>query len=291
MINALIYYLSYPLIWLIMHAPFWVVYALSDGACFLMYYVIKYRRRVVRDNLTGSFPEKSLTEIIAIEKKFYRFLCDVFLETLKVQSMPLAELAKRAYVPAETHVVFERFKDRPLIVFTAHLGHWEWPGHSLHTQGIIKGKYLYKPVKNKYFDKLFYNLRWRPGATLIAMQDTMRHFLGEGKKEVGATFFIADQSPMPEGAVWTEFLHRNTAFFAGAEKIAARFGFPVVYCYCTMPSRGHYIVHAELLTEDASKHEFGEVTKTFAHKLEENIRQQPEIWLWSHKRWKWKEPK
>ena len=171
-----------------------------------------------------------------------------------------------------------------------HYGNWEWAGN---TFSIMKSQQLYviyHPLSNKHFDKLMYNMRTRFGTKLYAMKDTMREMI-RNRNEVNITAFIADQTPSPEGAYWTTFLNQDTPVFWGTEKIAQKLNYPVIYVTVNRVKRGFYEVNTEYLVMEPKNTKEGEISELHTRKLEKDIIAQPEIWLWSHRRWKYKRNK
>jgi Kdo2-lipid IVA lauroyltransferase/acyltransferase len=283
------YYITLPIFYIISILPFPVFYLLSDGVYFLLYRIIGYRKKVVYENLKNSFPEKSHKELKEIEKKFYKYLCDLFLETLKTLTISEEEALKRCSFNQNTKSIIKELQDKKqsCILVMGHFGNWEWAGN---TFSIMKSQQLYviyHPLSNKHFDKLMYDMRTRFGTKLYAMKDAMRGMIGN-RKEVNITAFIADQTPSPEGAYWTTFLNQDTPVFWGTEKIAQKLNYPVIYVTVNRVKRGYYEVNTEYLVMDPKSTKEGEISELHTRKLEKDIITQPEIWLWSHRRWKYK---
>jgi KDO2-lipid IV(A) lauroyltransferase len=174
-----------------------------------------------------------------------------------------------------------------VVLVMGHLGNWEWGGNSFSLETQQQLYVIYHPLSNKYFDGLMYRMRSRFGTRLIAMKDTFREMVIH-RKELNATAFIADQSPRPETAYWTTFLHQDTPVFWGTEKVAKKLQYPVVYIKIVKLKRGHYELSAEMLVEHPAAAGEGEILERFTRKLEQDIMDQPEAWLWSHRRWKHK---
>src|ERR1700741_1280811 len=283
------FYIALPFLYLISVLPFPLFYLLSDGVYFLLYKVIGYRKKVVYANLKNSFPEKSHEELKAIEKKFYKYLCDLFLETLKTLTISKEQAVKRCAFNESTITIFKELHEqkKSCIVVMGHYGNWEWAGNSFSLINPQQLYVIYHPLSNKNFDKLMYNMRTRFGTKLYAMKDTMREMI-RNRNEVNATAFIADQTPAPESAYWTTFLNQDTPVFWGTEKIAQKLNFPVVYVTVNRVKRGFYEVHSEILVQDPKNTKEGEISELHTRKLEADIKAQPEVWLWSHRRWKHK---
>jgi KDO2-lipid IV(A) lauroyltransferase len=285
--QALVYYLTVPFLYLLSLLPFPVFYFFSDCIYVLLYYVLGYRKKVVYANLKNSFPDKSEAELIAIQKKFYHYLCDLFLETFKTLTISEAEAQKRCRMSAEAVEVFDKYyrEGKSVIIVMGHFGNWEWAGNSFSLNCRHQLYVIYHPLSNKYFDGLIYRMRRRFGTKLIAMRDTYKDMV-RLKEEVNATAFIADQTPAPESAYWTTFLHQDTPVFRGTEKIARKVNYPVIYSSVKRSSRGYYEIQAEVLFDNPAGTTDGEISEAHTRKLEKEIIAQPEIWLWSHRRWK-----
>ena len=287
--GAILFYCLLPFLYLISLLPFPVFYLFSDFIYFLLYRVVGYRKKVVFENLKNSFPEKSYNELKKIEIDFYRYLCDLFLETIKTLTISRSEAIKRCKFNAKTTLVFNELanKNQSCIIVMGHYGNWEWAGNSFSLQCKQQLYVIYHPLSNKYFNKLMYDLRTRFGTKLYAMKDTMREMI-RNKNEVNATAFIADQTPSPDSAYWTTFMNQDTPVFWGTEKIAQKLNYPIVYITIKKIKRGYYEVDSELLINEPKNTSLGEISELHTRKLESDIITQPSIWLWSHRRWKHK---
>ena len=255
----------------------------------LLYYVIGYRKKVVLENLRNSFPEKNEDEIKLIRKKFYKYLCDLFLETFKTLTISKEEAIKRCKFNADSLALFEKLyaEKKSIILVMGHYGNWEWGGSSFTLENKHQLYVIYKPLANKYFDRLIYKMRTRFGTKLTEMNNTWKDMLGY-KNIIIATAFIADQTPSPDNAYWTTFLNQDTPVFLGAEKIAKKLNYPIVFINIKRMKRGFYEMSAELLFEDPRSTKDGEISEAHTRQLEQEVIKQPEIWLWSHRRWKHK---
>lgn len=267
--------------------PFPVFYLLSDFVFLILYYVIGYRKKVVLQNLQKSFPGKSPEEIKRIRFKFYRYLCDLFLETFKTLTILKSVARKRCTINPNAQALFDHYhaQNKSIIIVMGHYGNWEWAGNTFSLACKQQLYVIYHPLSNKYFNGLIYHLRTRFGTKLYAMSDTFKEMV-KNRNEVNATAFIADQTPAPENAYWTTFLNQDTPVFWGTEKIARKMNFPVVYVSIKRHKRGRYEIFAETLVENPKDTKDGEISELHTRRLEKDIREQPEIWLWSHRRWK-----
>ena len=285
--SKLIYWLVYGGMWLISALPFRVLYVLSDFNYLLMYHVWRYRRKVVRENLEKSFPEKTEAERLQIERKFYRYLSDYMLEDLKLLHMSAEDLCQRMiYKNTEQYLELTE-KYGGIIVMIPHYANYEWliGMGSVMKPGDVPVQ-VYKPLKDKYLNELFKQIRSRFGGYNIPKHSTAREIIKlkrEGKNMVVG--LITDQWPSGD-RYWTTFMGQETAFLNGAERIAKIMNFPVFYCELTKTRRGYCEAEFKLMTEAPKETVEGEITDMFAHELEQTIRREPAYWLWSHKRWK-----
>jgi Kdo2-lipid IVA lauroyltransferase/acyltransferase len=275
-------------LYVISYLPFSVIYLLSDLLYLVLYYVIGYRRNVVQKNLLKSFPEKKDVERKQIEKEYFKFLADNILETIKMLSMSVETIKKRYRVnnPEEMQKHFD--KGRSVIAVTGHYGNWEWG--SLILSATFKEPLIivYKPLTDKRFEGFMNGMRSRFGAIMVAMKQTLRKIV-EFRKMKFYAVLIGDQTPARvETKYFTSFLNQPTAVFLGVEKIAKITNAPVVYCTSNRIKRGYYECTFETLVEEPNNTEEYEITNLHTQYLEKRIRQRPELWLWSHKRWKYK---
>ncbi len=284
---AIFYFVSLPFIYLLSILPFPLLYGFSDFVYVLLYHVLGYRRKVVRLNLVNSFPEKQEGEIREIEKRFYRYFCDLFLETFKTLTISKESMVKHCEFVPETMAIFNRLAEekQSFMVVMGHFGNWEWGGNTFCICCKHQLYVIYHPLSNKYFNGLVYRMRTRFGTRLIAMKDTLREML-KNKTELSATAFIADQSPLPDRAYWMEFLNQDTPVFLGIEKIALKIRYPIVYITIRRVKRGYYRVFAERIELPLILQKTGTITEIHTRRLESDIRSQPENWLWTHRRWK-----
>lgn len=287
----MLYYITYSFIYSLSLLPLSVLYLLSDTFALILYYIIRYRRDVVRKNLIQSFPEKSTREIIIIEKQFYRFFMQWMIETLKLASISPDKLKKHCTFTPQFQKIFHHYyrEKKDIVVLMGHLGNWEWAGAVFNLYFPQNLYVLYHPLSNKTLDKIMKKIRSRFGTQLIPMQTALKHILE--KKEHGSVFtFIADQCPSIQNAFWMKFLNQNTPVYYGPEKIIQKIkAIPVVvlvYSNPTINKKGYYIIDAiEIKIKNNS--EFPVMTD-FMNELELAIQKYPSLWLWSHKRWKYK---
>lgn len=285
----------YAPLWLIMHLlaflPLRVLYLVSYLLYIIIYRVVGYRRKVVRDNLTQCFPDKSVDELRKIERKFYRFFSDYIVETLKVLHISDAEMKQRMeFVDAE---VVDRFttQGRSVMLLLGHYGNWEWiPSLTMWCacpDNIQLGQ-VYRTLRNEWFDRFFLRLRSRFGTRGISKEVVLRTFLQYRRDGlVSLTGFMADQTPSINNIHhWTQFLGRPTAALSGFEAIAKRLDMAVVYVDVELVKRGHYRATFRLLEDNPTACPDYDITDRYMRAMEQTIRRAPHAWLWSHKRWK-----
>ena len=290
--STIVYYIALPFIYLLSILPFPVLYLLSGLLYVIVYKLAGYRKEVVLTNLRNSFPEKSEEEIKVICRRFYSYLCDLFLETFKTLTISRKSMLKHCYFAPGSLEVFKKLsaENRSIILVLGHQSNWEWAGNTCSLLLDHQLYVIYHPLKDKNFNNLIRKMRMTFGTKLIAMRDTYKDML-QTKDELNATAFIADQTPSNlAGAYWTNFLNQDTPVFKGTEVIAKKIGYPVVYSNVKRVRRGYYEMTVEMLVEDPKKTADGEISDLHTRKLEQDIREQPETWLWSHRRWKHKRP-
>ena len=289
--EAIAYYVFYGVNWIISLLPLRILYLLSDLVYFVLYYIVSYRRKVVSTNLKNSFPEKTDEERKTIEKKFYKHLADLIVEILKLTHMSKKEQIKRF---TYTNLgVIDKLRDekRDIIAVLGHYNNWEWP--TLLPE-ILKYKtiIIFKPLQNKYFNGFFNNQRSKHGIILTPTSLIIREIIKYKINNIKTfSVFISDQIPA-KGDIkyWTTFLNQDTAVFTGAGKIAAKYDMAVVFFHIQKVKRGYYNLDIELLHEHTAGLSEEVITETHVRRLEEIIREKPEFWIWSHRRWKHKKP-
>ncbi|WP_232373333.1 lysophospholipid acyltransferase family protein [Pinibacter aurantiacus] len=291
LLSAIGFYVVCPIFYGLSLLPFRLLYALSDLVYVVLFHLIRYRRKIVLQNLRNAFPEKSTAEINSICKDFYSYLCDLFLETFKTLTISPDAMIRHCKFSEETKAIFNDInkEGKSAILVLGHLGNWEWAGNTFSLVCNQQLYVIYHPLANKHFNDLMYKMRTRFGTKLIAMNDTFRAMVALSK-EVNVTAFIADQTPQPEHGYWTDFLNQDTPVFWGTEKIAKKLNYPVVYIHVKRISRGYYEVEAEILVSDPKSTSSGEISTLHTKRLEKDIIADPTTWLWSHRRWKHKRP-
>ncbi len=285
--NILLYYL---VILPISFLPFPILYALSDGLYVLFFYVIGYRKKIVLNNIKKSFPEKSEKEQIEIAKKFYKHFCDLILESIKTFTISKAEVAKR--VVCKNPEMIDKYYDakRSVIIAGGHYNNWEI--FAVGVDVLIKHKAvgIYKPLSNLYFDEKMQVTRGRYGLIMLSTKK-VKQFFDDNVNNPIATIFAIDQSPSnPNNCYWMRFLNQDTGILFGVEKYAKEYNFPVVYGRINKEKRGHYSFEFFEVTDNPNATTYGEITEHITKALEKDIVAMPQYWLWTHRRWKHKQP-
>jgi KDO2-lipid IV(A) lauroyltransferase len=268
--------------------PLPVLYFISTVGYYVVYYLFPYRKKVVRENLKSSFPEKSDAEIIAIEKQFFRYFNDLVVEVIKMGSISRSELKKRVKF-TNLHLIEEYFnRGESVLACTGHYGNWELCMLALGAE-LSKPEYvIYKPIHNDGFDAWFYKIRTRFGNHFIPMRQTLRS-IAATKNEPTMFCFAGDQTPAGNDTrYWLTFMHQETPVLLGLEKIAKQTDRPIFYFRAKVLKRGYYEVDCSPLCLEPKATATYEITHKQFALLEDILREEPAYWLWSHKRWKHK---
>ena len=279
------YYFIYGGLYLISLLPFFILYRVSDFIFFVLYYLIGYRKQIVSDNLNIAFPEKTAEEKQNIAKNFYRNLTDNFIETIKLISISEKEFIKRAAINFDDA---KKLVDKGLNI-QFHSGHqmnWEYASLAISRSLTIPWLAVYMLLKPQSIERLFLKIRGRFGAVMIekAKYQTMMPQLIKKQYALG---LIADQNPgFAKNAYWLNFFNKPAPFIIGPEKGAMRNKTAVVFVNMIKLKRGYYHFDCKVITEDGSNFSSGQLTRNYRNFLEEGIRQHPDNYLWSHRRWK-----
>ena len=314
------YHIVYSLAWLVALLPYRALYALSDGLYLLVYHIIRYRRKVVRKNLSTSFPEMSGAEIKNIERQFYHWLCDYAVETIKLLHVSDDELLRHLEFRGCDEVEKYLDKGQSVAWMLGHYCNWEYLSATalgMKRWGIQKDEVrgtrcevrkdevrgarcevreesravmglIYKPLRNKAMDRLFLKLRQSHYGTCVARNDILRKLVQLRQESRLSMFgYIADQGPKWENIhLWLDFLGHDTPVFTGSERIIRKMRQPVFYIDMQRPQRGRYVCTAHLITEHPEQLQEHELTHRYFQLLEQTVRRAPQYYLWSHKRWK-----
>ena len=253
---------------------------------FLLYYVIGYRKKVVRDNLKLTFPEKSEEELILLRKRFYRHLCDLFLEMIKTMHLTKEEVKKR-YNVLNIEVITEMEKEKSILVVCSHYANWEW-NVSMNNYITSKGYAVYQKIGNQYFDRLIKKMRAKWNTTPIEQWDTVKTVIRNEQQSIRSVYgMVSDQSPMANRAqYWSTFMGVKVPVFNGAEALAQKLDLAVVFLKVSKVKRGYYNAEFIPITTNGKSTKKNEITEKFLRLTEQQIKERPEHYLWTHRRWK-----
>ncbi len=287
------YHLLRLLIRLISLMPFAVLYLIADCLGFLLYHVVRYRRGIVRRNLTESFPELDIRQIKRIERRFYRYFVDNVVETCKLAGMSAAEISRRMKFTNIDEVNSRLASGVSVSLFLGHYGNWEWVSTMpLHLDKGAVAAQIYHKLRNKTFDRLMLHIRSRMGAVNVEMRQTARYITDLiAEKRECIIGFIADQSPKKrEVRHFTPFLNHSTPVLTGPEKITKHYGFDAWFVKISRVRRGYYEAEFVKMTPDPKELPDFELTAIYYRMLEKTIRENPDLYLWTHNRFKHARP-
>ena len=283
----LVYILVYPLIWLISILPFRLLYAFSDFLYFVIYKLVGYRKKVVHDNLRLVFPEKPQEELEDITRKFYHHFCDMMVEAIK--SLTISEKSmKQRFTFANVELINDLEKqNRSIVLMCGHYGSWEWI-FILQKYVSHKGYAVYSRLGNRYFDALVKRIRAKYDSTLITTRETIPVLTKSKQKgELTINGFVSDQSPMVQRAFhWSEFMGIKVPIHTGAEMLAKRLDMSVVFFRVKRLKRGYYETTFETIAVNPNEFPNYDISDIFTKKVEKQIREAPQYYLWTHRRWK-----
>lgn len=277
---------------LLSRLPLGIHYWFADWILYpLMYYAVRYRKPLVMKNLHNAFPEKTEEERSQIARNFYHRFCYTIVESVYGYHMPDEEMRRR--------VVFENMEEVNRLIdeagggifMLAHFGNWEWMASVQQwVSPGVKELNVYRRLKNPSMDALMLALRAKRGGECVEKQRILREMVRyRAAKQPVTIGLLSDQKPRPEVTrTWVPFLNQDTGFLDGGEVLGKKFGYPVFYLYITSSQRGYYHVNMEILAAEPKNTDEGEITKAYASRLEKNILEQPQMWLWTHNRWKYK---
>lgn len=281
------------LLYLISIMPFWILYGISDVIYVILYYVVRYRRKIVTKNLKESCPEYNTYERKKIERQFYHNFSDYIVETIKIGHISDSQIKKRM-VFNNMDIVDRLFSEkRSIVAYFSHCGNWEWVTSITLWSKYQAGKdvefcQVYRPLRNKWYDAYMLNLRSRFNSRSLKKKSVLRDLLTLRRQQIPCiTGFMSDQKPSKgDTSHIVNFLNHPSAVITGTEQVARKLDMAVVYLDMKKVKRGYYEVDIKLITEDTSLMSEMSITDTYVKLLENTIKRNPAIWLWTHNRWK-----
>ena len=286
-----LYQLVYALFYAFSKLPYKALYGASDCFYIILYHLVGYRREIVRRNLATSFPDKSQEELRYIERGFYHWLCDYFVETVKLMSVSRQELLQHIEFKGVEQLEECFDNGQMCAAILGHYGNWEF----LSATGLAFQRHheavcglIYHPLRSDLFDRMFIKLRQSMGGVCIPKKDILRYLISFKRQGLMNLFgYIADQGPRYQNIhLWLPFLNHDTPVFTGAERIMRKMNNAVFYVDMERPERGHYICTFHLMTKNPAALPEFEITRDYFRRLEQTIRRDPRFYLWSHDRWK-----
>lgn len=278
-------YLLLILLWIFSLLPIQILYLISKIIRFIVYDILCYREKVVIDNIQNTFIEKSQTEVIKLKNNFYDYFFELIVEIIKLLSISNNELNKR-FTFSNINVIKQALKkNKSVIVVVGHYGNWEWALRS--ASNLIDTKIIgvYKRINNTIFEWLLLKIRSNTNVLPVEIKSLSRELVNNNEKKIYA--MVADQSPtLEQSNVRINFLNRDTLVYTGVEKISKKYNMPVFYLNIKLTSKGYYESTFEEINSKNINGKKLEITKEFFSKLENQIKSEPRLWLWSHKRWK-----
>lgn len=286
--QRLVFWLAYPILWGISILPYRLFYLFSDFAFFLIFYVVGYRKKVVAANLRLAFPEKSEEEILKIRKKFYRHFCDLFLEMAKTLTISEEELKSRFILKNPEEMKRLESLNKSYVIMLAHYNSYEWV-IALRSHGMNYKAYgVYQKIENKYFDDLICKSRGRFETTMVSKKESVKEMIKNKRDGVLSAYgMIADQAPsLGIAKYWRPFFGHVVPVYTGGEEMAKRMDHSVTYLKIDKVKRGYYEAELVPITDNPKDFPDYEITDKYIELVEQQIREKPEFYLWSHKRWK-----
>lgn len=287
--KKILYYLTYASVWLLSLLPLWALYGLSDFIYLIIFYAIKYRRKLVFKNMSDSFPEKDKQEIRNLERRFYHWFCDYLVESIKLLTISKRQIRKRMMFKGTETIDKIVNEGQSCAIYLGHYCNWEWvTSMPLWVTPNAQCGQIYHVLENSDYDRLFLNLRQRMGAVSIPMAETLRRIIKYKQEGTPVVIgYISDQVPFWNNIHhWCQFLNHDTPVLTGTERLVQQLGHAVFYLDITRPKRGYYEAELKLITREPKQMENFALTDTYFRLLEASIQRAPEFWLWTHNRWK-----
>ncbi|WP_339920762.1 lysophospholipid acyltransferase family protein [uncultured Flavobacterium sp.] len=285
----LVFIIAYPFLWIISILPFRIFYWLSDGVYFLVYYIIGYRKKVVRANIALALPHLSDKERLAIEKKSYHHLCDMFMEMIKTMTISSEEMNRRFVITNIELLNGYEQKEKSIMLLASHYASWEWL-LALNQKVSYQGVGVYKKLSNNYFDKLVRDIRSKYNTELVTTSKTIPYISHNQKEGILSIYGLAsDQSPKADRIFhWKSFMGIEVPVHTGAEMLAKKYDLNVIFAKVKKVGRGYYECTLIPISDNPTSVPDFEITDAFIQEVEKQIHEAPEYYFWTHKRWKHK---
>ncbi len=290
--KAISFYLALPFIYFFSILPMSWLYGLSKLIFLLMYQLLKYRRRVVFNNLKNSFPEKSIAEIQKIERDFYKILSDYIVESIKSFTAGKSLILSMGRIVPNAEFEALAKDQKNIIISAGHVVNQEIVNLFLSAseQFPYHVKAAYHSLANPYFDRFFFRSRTRFGSGMYSMKESYKAIEQQEYMRPFAFFLLNDQSAPPKRAYWARFLNQDTSFYKGMAVFAQKYDMPVFYAHVRRPKRGYFEIEFIKISDRPGSLSEAQILEPHVKLLEQNILEDPQIWLWSHKRWKHSKP-
>ncbi len=287
--QLLVFILVYPFLWIISILPFPMLYGISNGVYVLVYYVIGYRKKVVRANIALALPHLNKQERLLIEKKSYHHLCDMFLEMIKTMTISSAEMNKRFVVTNLDVMTDLEQKGKSIMLIASHYASWEWL-LSFNQKVSLKGIGVYKKLANAHFDKLVRDIRSKYNTELVPTNKTISLIADNHRNNIQCIYGLAsDQSPKADRIFhWQSFMGIVVPVHTGPEMLAKKYDMNVVFAKVKKIKRGYYELTIVPLSNDVKSVPDFDITNRYIKEVEKQIAEAPEFYFWTHKRWKHK---
>ena len=284
--NAVLFYL---VVKPLSFVPLPLMHLLSDVISLLMYRVVGFRKKVILGNLERSFPERSKKEIDRIARDYYRHLFDLIVEAIHCFSISKEEIKRRGKI-ANPEILEPFYKNNQSVILCAgRYNNWEMTATAMPMYIGHRVVGLYKPLKDLFFNGKITASRSQYGMDMVSIRKTKEFFQSDYGTSI--ILFATDQAPSnPNRAYWMEFLNQDTPVLYGTEAYARKYDLPVIFGYIDKVKRGYYEIRFKVITDQPNSLPEGAITEEHTRLLEEEIRQKPEYWLWSHRRWKHTRP-
>jgi len=287
--KCITFYLTYFLVWIFTRLPLRWLYGISTLLFYVVFYIVPYRKKLVYNNLQNAFPEWDKDKVHITAKKFFRYFCDILVEAACLPFMSVKELEKR-FIYKNPGILNDLYKKgESIIIVMGHYGNWEWIV-GVQRKIMHQAVFIYKPLQNKYFDRLLIKNRERFGGKTVPMEKTLRYLMEASREsKLTMSYFLADQRPLKKNIhYWTTFLNQDTPIYNGPEKIARKLDMAVVYQKTQRTGRGYYEVTFIPVTDNPGEMQELEIMNNYFSLLQQTIEDKPEYWLWTHNRWKYR---